>query len=361
MPVKRIEAMGKVYFVKAAKSDGKSEIIKKIEGLLEASDCFDFIKKGDIVAVKVTFGEKGNEYYVGPEYVKVVLNKIKKLGGKPFLTDANVLYKGERTNAVDHLNLAREHGFLRCDVPVIIADGLFSKNYKKIAIDKKHFKTVNIARDVVDSDCIVSISHFKGHMQTGFGAALKNIGMGLASRSGKQMQHSHVKPEVRENKCVLCKQCFDICPVSAISEKNGKAFIDKERCIGCAECVATCKFFAIAITWEESAEILQEKMVEHAFGALKNKKDKAVFMNFALEISKECDCWNLENPIIAKDVGIFLSNDPVAVDKAAADKVVKQEVNDVFKKAHPDTNWHRQLEYGASLGLGKLDYKLVEV
>lgn len=353
--------MKKVYFVELEKGEVDSKIIQKLNRLLEVSHCLHFIKKEDIVAVKVTFGEEGNKYYIDPDYVKVITDKISQGGGKPFLADANVLYKGKRNNAVDHLNVAKEHGFLKCGVPIIIIDGLMSKNYKKVTIDQKHFESVNIGRDVIDSDCLVAVSHFTGHMQTGFGGTIKNIGMGLASRSGKQMQHSHVKPEVDKDKCTFCKSCFEVCPVSAIMEKNKKAFIDKELCIGCAECVATCRFFAIGISWEESDEILQEKMAEYALGALKDKAGKIAFINFALKISKECDCWNGENSIIASDVGIFTSDDPIALDKATVDKTIEKQGGDVFKRAHANSNWHRQLNYGASIGLGSLDYELIEV
>lgn len=353
--------MTNVYFIKTKEGEAKSAVIEKLKKLINESGCFDFIKKQDIVAVKVTFGEEGNKYYIGPEYIKVATDNITKRGASPFLAEAGVLYRGKRNDAVSHLNVAINHGFFKCGVPIIIADGLFGDNYKKITVNQKHFKTVNIAGDALEADGLVSISHFKAHMQTGFGAAIKNIGMGLASRSGKQLQHSHVKPEVIENKCTLCKRCFEICPVSAIIERNKKAYINKELCIGCAECVATCRFQAITITWEESDEILQEKMAEYALGALKNKKGKAAFINFAMNISEECDCWAGKNSIIAKDAGIFISEDPVAADKAACDKVLEQEGNDIFKKAHPKTDWHRQLEYGASIGLGSLEYKLVEV
>lgn len=353
--------MTNVYFIRAKESEGSPQVARKLGKVLQESNCLKFVKKEEIVAVKVTFGEEGNKYFMGPEYIKPVTDSIKKLGGKPFLTDANVLYKGKRTNAVDHLNVARNHGFFKCGVPVIIADGLRSKNYEKITVDQKHFKAVNVARDLIDAESLVVISHFTGHMQTGFGGAIKNIGMGSASRSGKQMQHSHVKPEVAKDKCTFCKRCFEVCPVSAIVEQDGKAFIKKETCIGCAECVATCGFFAIAVTWEESDEVLQEKMAEYALGALKSKSGKAAFINFALKIPVECDCWNQKNSIMAKDVGIFVSDDPVALDKATADKILEEESADVFKKAHASTDWRRQVEYGKNIGLGNLDYKLIEV
>jgi len=353
--------MKKVYFIKAKDTKDTSVIEKKLKKVLFESGCFDFIKEGEVVAVKVTFGEDGNKYFLGPEYIKPITDEIKEKRGKPFLTDANVLYKGKRTNAVDHLGVARDHGFMKCNVPVVIADGLLSKNYQKITVNQKHFKTVNVAGDIIDADSLIVISHFTGHMQTGFGATVKNIGMGAASRSGKQMQHSHVKPEVDPDKCTLCKMCFKICPVSAIVEKNGKAFIKKKVCIGCAECVATCKFFAVSITWEESDEILQEKMSEYALGALKGKTGRTAFINIAVRIPKECDCWAESNGIIAEDVGIFVSSDPVAVDKAAVDKALEVEKIDPFKKNHPTTDWQRQLEYSARIGVGSLDYELVEI
>lgn len=351
----------KVYFIRAKEDEGASAIRKKVDRILAESGSLDFIKKNELTAVKMTFGEDGNKYFLGPEYVKGITEKIRHLGARPFLTDANVLYKGKRTNAVDHLEVARKHGFFKCGVPVIIADGLLSKNYKRIEIGQKHFKTVNIARDIVDADCLVVVSHFTGHMQTGFGAAVKNIGMGSASRSGKQQQHSHVKPAVKRGQCTLCKACFEICPVSAIAEKDGEAFIAEEVCVGCAECMAACKFFAIKITWQEADEILQEKMAEYALGALRSKKDRAAFINFALRIPEECDCWAQKNAIIAKDVGIFASSDPIALDKATVDKVLEKEGCDVFKKAHSSTDWHRQLEYSARIGLGSLEYELVEI
>ena len=351
----------KVYFIKANEKEGAPKVIQKLKKLLDTCGCFGFIKAGELVAVKMTFGEDGNKYFIGPEYTKVVTDKIAESGGAAFLTDANVLYKGKRTNAVDHLNVARKHGFFDCGVPVIIADGLRSKNYGKITVNRKHFKDVNIARDILDADSLVVFSHFTGHMQTGFGATIKNIGMGSASRSGKQMQHSHVKPEVTPDKCTFCKSCFEVCPVSAIVEKDTKAFVKKEVCIGCAECVATCKFSAIGITWEESDEILQEKMAEYALGALKNKVNKAAFINIAIRIPKECDCWGASNAIIAKDTGLFASLDPVALDKATVDKVIEVQGSDAFKKVHPSTDWRRQLEYAAKIGLGSLEYELIEI
>jgi len=351
----------KVYFIRAREKEGAPKVIQKLKKLLDASGCLGFIKPEELVAVKMTFGEDGNKYFIGPEYTKVVTDKIAESGGSAFLTDANVLYKGKRTNAVDHLNVARKHGFFDCGVPVTIADGLRSKSYKKITVDQKHFSTVNIARDIVDADSLVVVSHFTGHMQTGFGATIKNAGMGSASRSGKQMQHSHVKPSVTPEKCTFCKQCFEVCPVSAIVEKGKKAFIKEEVCIGCAECVATCRFSAIAISWEESDEILQEKMAEYALGVLKNKANKAAFINIAIRIPKECDCWNHSNALIAKDTGFFASLDPVALDKATVDKVLEVQGSDAFKKAHPSTDWKRQLEYAAKIGLGSLEYELIEV
>jgi len=353
--------MSKVYYINIKDGEKDSSVVKKLNHLLEESDCFDFIKKDDLVSVKVTFGEEGNKFFITPSYIKPVTDKLARLKAKPFLTDANVLYKGKRNNAVDHLNLARKHGFAKCNIPIIISDGLLSKNYRKVSIDKKHFKTVNISSDALDVDCVIAISHFTGHMQTGFGGAIKNLGMGFASRSGKQQQHSHVKPEVEKEKCTFCKACFDICPVSAIVEKDKRAFIKSEVCLGCAECVATCKFFAIKITWEESDEILQEKIAEYASGVLKNKIGRIAFVTFALKIPKECDCWSGANHLISKDIGIFISKDPVAVDKAAVDKIVELNGEDVFTKAQPKTDWHRQIEYGASIGLGNLDYEIVDI
>ncbi len=325
--------------------------------LFETAGFDSMIAPGDLVAVKMHFGELGNTAYLKPPFVKPIVDKISSLQGKPFLTDANTLYRGARGNAVDHINTAKAHGY--DFAPVIIADGLEGKDFHKVIVDLKHFKEVRIGSASMLAGSLVVLTHFKGHEVTGFGGALKNVGMGLGARSGKQLMHSDVHPEVAEDKCTGCELCTQWCPADAITMENGKAKIHKEKCIGCAECIVTCRFNAISIEWAGSPAALQEKMVEYCFGALKGKK--AAFINVINNVSPNCDCWNFTHPPVVNDIGILASFDPVAIDQASLDLVNKTAGEDIFKKTWPEVDHNIQLEYAEKIGLGKRGYRLEEM
>jgi uncharacterized Fe-S center protein len=331
--------------------------------LIKESQLCDDLKKGELVPIKLHMGEKGNTGHVDSRVVKALIDKVKSKAAKPFLTETNVLYQGKRVNAVDHLMLAAEHGFdpVSLGAPVIIADGLWGENAMEVEIGKKHFSTVTIARPVMYFDTLISIAHVTGHMLTGFAASVKNMGMGLASRTGKLRQHSNIKPQIIENNCVLCRRCIEHCPAGAIVVKNNRAFIRPDICIGCGDCISACAFGAVADNYGEDATILSEKMVEYAYGVLLNVKQK-IFFNFAVHVTKNCDCMAKNEPSIVKDIGIFASQDPVACDKAAADMVVANAGEDVFKKVYPQADQYlHQLTYAEQIGLGRMEYELVEI
>jgi len=246
-------------------------------------------------------------------------------------------------------------------VPVFISDGLMGENAIDVVVNQKHFKSVNIARPVIYFDTIVSVAHVTGHMLTGFAASIKNMGMGFASRTGKLRQHSNIKPHVKVNNCVFCRRCIEHCPVTAICEKDGRAFIDEVVCVGCGECIAACKFAAISDDYGEDAKVVVEKMVEYAYGVLQRVK-RRVFFNFAVRITKNCDCMARDEPRIVPDIGIFASNDPVACDKAAADMVLEKAGGDIFKKVYPQADFYlHQLQYARDIGLGNPEYDLVRI
>lgn len=318
------------------------------------------INKKDKTAIKVHFGEKGNTRFVNPEYIKPILAELKKLNNDHFLTDANTLYKGMRTNAKDHLKIAREHGFGRLKTKIIIADGKEGDDYKEVNIDKKIFKKVKIAKEIADSDSLIAISHFKGHALFGFGGALKNIGMGSGSRAGKLEMHSKISPSVDKEKCIGCGMCVKNCNVDAITmdERSKKANIDPKKCIGCAKCIAVCPQKAIRIPWHGASEKqVQKRCAEYAFGAVKGKK--TVYFNFINNITKGCDCAK-DSDIIAKDIGIMASIDPVAIDQASYDLVKKENKKDIFKKVN-HVDGKMILKYAEKTGLGKRKYNLVDI
>lgn len=350
----------KVYFMQVLDSSNVEDTVGKLKGLLDKSKLIDVISKNNKVAVKIHFGEKGNTGFVRPEFARAVCDSISAKGAAPYLADTNTLYRGRRTNSLDHVEMAREHGFTKdsTGARIIIPDDSIKEDAIDIKIKGKKIRSAKVARFFIAADAIIAINHFKGHILTGFGGALKNIGMGCATREGKLAQHCDASPVFYEEKCKGCGECEAICPAGAIDVENGKASLDKSRCIGCAQCIAVCPTAAMFIDFGVGSAV-QEKMVDYAAAVLRNKKGRLGFLNFAVRIHQECDCWGEETPLIAPDIGILASHDPVAIDKASFDIVKKVCGKDVFKEAHPNQDGMIQLKYAESLGLGSLDYELV--
>ena len=353
----------KVFFISVSDDDTIKDINNKLTFLIDKLKPFKNIKKDNLVAVKLHFGEEENAGYVKPEFVSTIVDRIKKIQAKAFLTDTNALYKGSRTNTVDHLDLAYRHGFTpdKVGAPVVIADGIKSDEDKEVKIKGDFIKSAFIASGIRKSDVVVVISHFKCHIMTGFGGAIKNLGMGCASRRGKLVQHGGIAPYVKTEKCVACGACIEVCPVEAIKFDNKKAKINPKICIGCASCIAVCPVAAIELEWEKGASTISEKMVEYAMATVKDKKDNCVYFNFALKITKECDCLAKDDPKICPDIGIFVSFDPVAVDQACADKVNEVSGKDIIHEQHPNRDWRKQLEHANKIGLGNTIYELIEI
>ncbi len=335
------------------------------------SDCFRILlknmeeslsqfKKGSFVGVKMTIGDRKTTGYIRPELVKVLVENLKRRGVKPFVFDTNVIYKGQRQNAVDHLNLANQKGFTyeKLGCPYIIADGVFGTDSKTVKVNYKNIRELRVPSLVHVLDDLIVLSHITGHIMSGYAASIKNVGMGMASRAGKQVQHSSMKPLIEAANCTLCGCCIESCPESAISEMRGTAYINSSVCVGCGECIACCKFDAVHIHWHEDESLFAERMVEYAHGILSRVKRK-VFMNFAFDITEECDCIAGNDPRIAEDHGIFASDDILAADKAAFDMLTKK--TDIFSREGKITVHQHQFDYAGKIGLGRQDYRLTEI
>ena len=293
----------KVYFTKDP---------TQAAALFEAAGFDKLIAPGEDVALKIHFGEPGNNAYLKPNMVKGIREKVKEVGGKPFYTDANTLYKGPRDNTKDHLKVAQDHGF----EPVIISA---EDDFETIEVNLKHFKKVFIAGDAARVKTIVTLTHFKGHDVTGFGGALKNLGMGLGTRQGKLKMHQD------------CEHCPEL--------KTCKKNLTIESC------------------WVGSPALVQEKMVEYACGVVKNKK--VGYLSFLTDISPDCDCYPYNDPPIVPDIGVLASLDPVAIDQASIDLVNQAAGKDVFRELYPQADWAVQLKYAEEIGLGSRKYELV--
>jgi uncharacterized Fe-S center protein len=366
--------VSKVYFSDFRSRNSKENKISKIKKLFKATEFENILNKKDLTAIKLHFGEKGNDSYINPVFVRQIVDQVKKTGAKPFLTDTNTLYYGSRHNAVDHLNTAIIHGFdyAVAGAPLIIADGITGKNEIEVEINLKHFKTAKIAGDIEKSDYMIVLSHFKGHGMSGFGGAIKNLAMGCASSTGKLEQHECAKPVIHE-KCIGCGKCIKSCPVSAMHIEKEKSVIDYEACIACNNCLLTCPESVIDLNWEDIQPFI-EKMTEYAYGAVKNKQNKICYINFLMDITPDCDCVPWSDSPIVPDIGILASNDPVALDTASYHLVNQQcgfkdsllhhnheKGKDKFRGLYEKIEGDIQMKYGEKIGLGNMDYELIKI
>lgn len=367
----------KVYFTNFQARPGTS-ILDKLEKLIKKAgiETIDFEKK--MVAIKIHFGEPGNLAYLRPNYAKVVAEMIKGLGGMPFLTDCNTLYVGRRKNALDHLEAAYENGFspFSTGCHIIIGDGLKGTDDVEVPVQGgEYVETAKIGRAIMDADIFISLNHFKGHESTGFGGAIKNIGMGCGSRRGKMEQHNAGKPSVKQSLCRACNMCIKNCAHDAISfDENRKARIDHQKCVGCGRCMGACNFDAIYNSNYAANAQLNKKMAEYAKAVLQDRPHFHV--NFVMDVSPYCDCHGDNDIPLIPDVGIFASFDPVALDQACVDACQAQPViagslldermkqkgfvdsGDMFTNTTPESEWKSCLEHAEKIGLGIREYQV---
>ena len=367
--------MSKVYFADM-RAGHKENLFDKISRLLKTGGLQQSISGGDLTAVKIHFGEKGNSAFIRPIFARRVVEELKKLGAHPFLTDSSTLYPGERKEAISALTCAIENGFGYACVgaPLIISDGLRGVTETEVAVRGELLDKVYIGTEIIEADSLVAMTHFKCHELTGFGGAIKNLGMGCASRKGKLVQHSTVAPVVAQNHCTGCGICPNSCAHDAIVITGGTASIDPHKCAGCSRCITVCPVKAINIQWNEAADLVMKKMAEYAKGALTGKEGRAIYINFITQVSPACDCYGHSDAPIVNDIGICVSTDPVAIDQACADLVNGARGNegsalqsghepggDKFRGVWPEIPWEVQLEHGEKIGLGSRKYELVRI
>ena len=375
----------KVYFTNLRASQ-TGNLLQKLERMVRSAGIETIDFKDKFVALKIHFGELGNLAYIRPNYAAVIVRMVRQLGGKPFLTDANTLYKGSRDNAVDHLHTAMVNGFNRIatDCDIIIADGLRGTDERIIDIQGTYCPQPRIGSAIADADIVISLTHFKGHEQAGFGGAIKNLGMGSGSVAGKKDMHSTAQPRIDTDRCIGCKICQNNCNHDAIHVVDHKAVITYPKCVGCGQCVALCKSEAALMGSTESGEILNYKIAEYTKAVLLNKPH--FHISFIMNVSPECDCWGHNDAAIVPDLGIACSFDPVALDQACADIVNaaptlptdnmlthKQchdaghdcchhdDHGDKFHVLHPDTNWQAGLRYSEEIGIGTRSHELIKM
>lgn len=336
------------------------ERLSATEKLIQAAGLERIIEPKHKVAIKLHVGERDNDTHVCPDLIKPIVARVKQNDALPFLTETSTLYRGRRSNAVDHIIQAFDHGFTyeKTGAPFIMADGLSGNTEIEVPIEGIIFDKVNIAREIVFADALITVSHPTGHPEMGLGATLKNLGMGLSSRIGKLRQHSSVKPYVDSGACTFCRKCMLWCPVDAIAEREEKAFILTEKCIGCGECLSMCNYDAIRYDWGVESADLQKRVVEHALGVLLNKRQHCFFFSFLIDMTKGCDCFGARQERIMPDVGILASPDPVAIDQATLDLTASRHGDSLVKKSEPGLDPTIQLDHAEKIGLGTRIYNL---
>ena len=372
----------KVYFTDFRTPYGGDTMPGKLKKLIRKAGIAQLNLEGQFVAIKIHFGELGNVSYLRPNYARAVVDVVKELGGKPFLTDCNTLYPGSRKNALEHLYCAWENGFtpLTVGCPILIGDGLKGTDDIEVPVQGgEYVKKAKIGRAVMDADVIISLTHFKGHEATGFGGALKNLGMGCGSRAGKKEQHNNGKAYVQQEICRGCRRCMRECANDGLvlDPETRKMHVDKEHCVGCGRCVGACNFDAIDFEDPTSNQMLNYRIAEYAKAVVDGRPQ--FHISLVMDISPNCDCHVENDAPILPDVGMFASFDPLALDQACVDACMKCEPlpnsqlgehmrdphfvdhHDHFTNSTPESEWQSCLSHAEKIGLGTRDYELIRL
>ena len=371
----------KVYFTDFRTPAYGDSVLKKLQKLIKRAGIAEMDLDGKFVAIKMHFGEHGNISFLRPNWARAVVDVVKELGGKPFLTDCNTMYPGYRKNAIEHLYCAWENGFtpLAVGCPVIIGDGLKGTDDVEVPVVGGEFvQKAKIGRAIMDADVIISLTHFKGHETTGFGGTIKNIGMGSGSRAGKKEQHSSGKATIIADLCRGCRKCRKECANNGLvfDEQSRKMTVNRDNCVGCGRCLGACNCDAIRFQNDGAVSDLNCKMAEYTKAVLDGRP--SFHISLIVDVSPNCDCHQENDAPIIPDVGMLCSFDPLALDQACVDLCLKQtpiensqlgdhmraigfvDRHDHFCNNNPESEYLSCLEHAEKIGLGSRRYELVK-
>jgi uncharacterized Fe-S center protein len=344
-----------------------------IRELIKSEDYLGDVKRGDYAGIKLHVGELGNKSYVKPEIVKIIVDYLKERGAKPFLFDCNSLYRGKRWNGVDHHENAYKNGFTyeAIGAPFMVGDGIRGMDETEVDIKNYKDESAHVGRIIEDINYLFVVTHFKFHELFGYGGAIKNIGMGMASRRGKLFLHSDIRPGVLASRCTACGACAAVCPSKAITVGE-VANIDEDTCIGCGMCVVACKYGAIEFEWSNTRECVIKTL--YYAKAITDKVGRCSYLNVLTDITPHCDCYGYTKNFVVEDIGFLFSKDIVSIDAASADLVDKAEplkginwkrkelaTKDKVKALFDvDLNTKEFFEKAESIGLGSREYNIKE-
>ncbi len=319
--------------------------LKKLHEALVSFNIQSFADKK--VPVKLHMGEDKNKYFPRPDFVKHVVDELKKVPADPYLFDTTVAYTGLRHSKTGYLKLAKIHGFTKKKVgcTVVIDDSGIP-----ITVEEREY---DVAKHLVESTHIFALSHIKGHVATGMGGAIKNFGMGGVTKETKRKMHHGSRPFYQKDACTYCGVCAEVCPFNAIEVKEGKWKQNMGSCFGCGVCVDACK--SNALKYKDAD--FQYVLACAAKACVHNKN--VIYLNEVKRIARSCDCDPFAGPIICPDIGYLVSDDPVAIDKASLD-LINDVKKDVFEKENKISPL-KQIKYGEKIKLGSSSYKLIEI
>lgn len=371
----------KVYFIdsRVERYDYKFSVIGRLEKTLEKIDLSNYFSKDESVPVKMHLGNPGGHGVIRPNFVKAVVEKIKKVGAKPFVTDS------ARLKPYEYLQVASDFGYnqLTLGVPVIISDGIFGLDSVKVKAGEL-LGELHIPSAIYDAKTMMVLSHVKGHIDSSYAGAIKNIAMGCVSPrprgldwkdGGRGKMHFQLDEIMTWNSdlCNFCAICANNCPQDAIRVEENLFEVDEDKCWRCGRCVRVCPEGALSVPI--SYDRFQASLAEAAKAVLSTFKPKKVFyINFILDVQPECDCMLMSDTPVIQDQGILISDDIVAIDYASLEIIRKakplpqskaeglelKKGMDVLTAIH-GKDAKKQIEAGEEFGLGKREYEMVRI
>lgn len=372
--------MAKVYYApaRALKWRYDDSLPGKLEGLLKEIGLANYFSPKEWVAIKTHFGSPGAHRIVRTVFLRKVVEALKDIGAKPFVTDT------VRIQGLDYLEIANQNGInhLSVGAPVVIADGLYGNDNIMVKAGEI-LGEVAVASLIYDVPAMVVCSHVKGHINAGYGGAIKNVAMGGVSSSnrecgwkcGRGSMHTLGEGDLiwDSERCELCYQCAEVCPLNAIVFNEGDQLVwDGDTCWRCGRCVRVCQSEVLSLPGDD--ERFMRSLAEAAMAVLSTfKKNKVLYINFLTEIQPECDCMPAADVPVIQDKGILLSDDIVAIEQASIDMLLNSRplpesaapsegevARDILYEIHKKP-YYIQIEEAERLGLGSRDYELVSI
>lgn len=372
--------MGKVYFASARARKWKYDdsMPGKLDRLLKEIGLMNYFSPDEWIAVKTHFGSEGAHRIVRPVFLRKVVDAMKRIGAKPFVTDT------VRIMGLDYLEVANQNGInhLSVNAPVVLADGLYGTDNIMVKAGEI-LGEIAVASVVYDVPGMVVCSHVKGHINAGYAGAIKNLAMGGISgyhrtcgwKCGRGAMHTIGEGELvwDAEKCELCYQCTEICPLDALVFKNDELVWEGDTCWRCGRCERVCQSESLSMPGDD--ERFMRSLAEAAKAVLGTFESKKVlYINFLTDIQPECDCMPVADVPVMQDIGVLVSDDLVSIEQASIDMIAvsvplpaslasDKEIgkgDDILMKLHHKP-YILQVEEAEKLGLGSKAYEIVEI